>query len=188
MKITAPYRGRRPTKRLDLTDMRSLFADRRVWCVIGRVVVPPGEPSHFDADASDVHVEVQSQPRLQDLTCRLAAGVWTVPKVGEEVLVAIPEGEIDFMPVIMHVLSTGSVPTVQGPAEDRIAIIRDEVVVHDGSGGAGTLATHQDLLDLKDAINGWTPVANDGGAALKAALTSLFSDGWPHGTTVLKGK
>lgn len=34
------------------------------------------------------------------------------------------------------------------------------------------------LTDLKNAINGWTPVPNDGGAALKAALSSLFAT-WP---------
>lgn len=34
------------------------------------------------------------------------------------------------------------------------------------------------LTALKDAISNWTPVANDGGAALKTALTALFTD-WP---------
>lgn len=32
-----------------------------------------------------------------------------------------------------------------------------------------------DLNDLKTALSGWTPVPADGGAALKAALTSYFS-------------
>jgi len=31
------------------------------------------------------------------------------------------------------------------------------------------------LADLKSAINGWTPVPNDGGAALKVALTSWLA-------------
>ena len=34
------------------------------------------------------------------------------------------------------------------------------------------------LNELKSAINGWTPVPNDGGAALKTALSTLFST-WP---------
>jgi len=34
------------------------------------------------------------------------------------------------------------------------------------------------LDDLKTAIQGWTPIANDGGAALKTALGTLFSS-WP---------
>jgi hypothetical protein len=38
----------------------------------------------------------------------------------------------------------------------------------------GNLVTAQ-LADLKSAINGWTPVPNDGGAALKVALTSWLA-------------
>ena len=34
------------------------------------------------------------------------------------------------------------------------------------------------LNALKNAVNAWTPVPNDGGAALKAALTALFTT-WP---------
>jgi len=34
------------------------------------------------------------------------------------------------------------------------------------------------LTTLKNAIDGWTPVPNDGGAALKTALTSALA-GWP---------
>jgi hypothetical protein len=43
------------------------------------------------------------------------------------------------------------------------------------------------LEQLKSAINGWTPVPNDGGAALKTALASLFSS-WPNSTACLKLK
>ncbi len=34
------------------------------------------------------------------------------------------------------------------------------------------------LNELKSAINGWTPIPSDGGAALKTALTTLFTT-WP---------
>lgn len=54
-------------------------------------------------------------------------------------------------------------------------------------GSAGFLGTLADLQALKSAIQGWTPVANDGGAALKTALTTLFAN-WPVGTTKLKGE
>ena len=39
---------------------------------------------------------------------------------------------------------------------------------------------------LKNAFNAWTPVPNDGGAALKAQLTSLIGGGWP--ASVAAGK
>jgi len=34
----------------------------------------------------------------------------------------------------------------------------------------------QDLNNLKSALSGWTPVPNDGGAALKTALTTYISE------------
>lgn len=45
------------------------------------------------------------------------------------------------------------------------------------------------LNALKSAINGWTPIANDGGAALKTALSALFST-WPGsvGSATVKAK
>lgn len=64
------------------------------------------------------------------------------------------------------------------------------VEVRTPSGTALPLATKADLDALKAAINGWTPAPNDGGAALKTALTALFTGPptWPAGTTVLKGQ
>jgi hypothetical protein len=49
-----------------------------------------------------------------------------------------------------------------------------------------SLVTAQ-LNALKAAIVGWTPVPNDGGAALKAALTTLFST-WPGNVAATKAK
>lgn len=58
------------------------------------------------------------------------------------------------------------------------------------AGVAQSLATNAALTALKNAIVNWTPVANDGGAALKVALTALFTGPpvWPAGTTKLKGE
>jgi hypothetical protein len=46
------------------------------------------------------------------------------------------------------------------------------------------------LTALKSAINGWTPVPNDGGAALKVALSALFAAPWPTsvGSAILKAE
>ncbi|HSR79107.1 MAG TPA: hypothetical protein VLN57_21215 [Xanthobacteraceae bacterium] len=192
MKITAPYRGRSSSKRPDLTDLRHVLSQgdaQRMWCCIALVQAPAGE-QHFEVLADDVHVEVVTQPSLIPLTCRLAAGIWRIPDVGEEVMVLIPEGRIDFMPMLIDVLSSGSVPTTQGPALGTSVLARPSVLIHDGSGGAVPLATVPDLNALKSAIQGWMPVANDGGAALKAALLALFAGPptWPAGTTVLEAK
>jgi len=54
-----------------------------------------------------------------------------------------------------------------------------------GDDGAVTLAKSLAITDLQTAITGWTPVANDGGAALKTALTTWL--GTNYATTKAKG-
>lgn len=58
----------------------------------------------------------------------------------------------------------------------------------DGSGDAAALASEVDdqLNNLKTVFNGWTPSPNDGGAALKAALSSWISDMSASASSVLK--
>lgn len=154
MNITKPYRGRRGSKRFDLTDLRALLKDQREWSSIGRVFLPPGQAQHFEITGGDIFVDVILQPSLVDVTCRLAAGMWLVPALGEEVVVSIPEGQLEFMPVVIGVLSTGKVPSAQQPSPTRIAIVRQEVVIHDGSGGANPLPTLASLQASIDKING----------------------------------
>lgn len=158
-RITKPLRSRSAVKRLDLTDMRSLFKDRRMWSAMGIVYAPDGE-EHWQVvlneagDSVDVIVEVELQPSQVPVTCRLPAGVWDVPDVGDEVGVILPDGEIDFMPVLVCRLSTNRVPTTQGPQPGRIVIARDEVLVHDGEGGAVSLALKQDVINVDDKYAG----------------------------------
>lgn len=196
MKITAPYRGRSSSKRLDLTDMRrALGVDGfKMWCAIAIVQAPQGE-QHFEVLADDVHVEVVTQPSLIPLTCRLAAGIWRVPDVGEEVVVLIPEGEIAFMPILVDVLSSGTVPTTQGPALGADVIARPHVLIHDGSGGANplpTLAEHNALVakvnDLIDKFNALTlPVSGATAGPTPVPQQETHASN-ATGTTVLEAK
>lgn len=68
-------------------------------------------------------------------------------------------------------------------------IVKADGTIHAKSlgGTPQSLITVGDIEAFKNTITSWTPVANDGGAALKTALTSLFSS-WPTGTFVLKGE
>lgn len=150
-RIIKPKRSRGPVKRLDLTDMRELFRDRRMWSAVGVVTAPEGE-SHYEivqsgADAVDILVEVVTQPSLENLTCRMLGGVFDIPDEGDEVAILVPEGARDFMPVIVGRIAR-AVPTVQGPQPGRIVIVRDEVIVHDGAGGAVSLARKQDVINV----------------------------------------
>jgi len=46
----------------------------------------------------------------------------------------------------------------------------------------------QNWTQLAAQFTAWTPVANDGGAALKALLTTLIAGGWPSDTSATKVK
>lgn len=203
-RITRPNRGRRPRKRLDLTDVRSLVADRRIWCSVGKVIVPDDHEGaqHFElvtgagGAITDILVEVELQPSLQDVTCRMSGfaggagrGIWTVPAVGDEVLVMLPEGQIAFMPTIVGILSTRDIPNDggQGPAEGRTIIVNSEVLVHDGSGGAVPLALKSDVDALANYVDTELslPVVGGGGGNATVATTVAPV---AEGTAIFKAK
>ncbi len=202
-----PKRGNRPTKRLDLTDMRHLFRDGRVWSGLGVVIAPDGGPHwriepNGSGDPFDITVEVEIMPSQVHVTARLRAGMWEVPDVGDEVAILIPAGEIDFQPIVIATLSSGSVPAVQGPEPGRILIVKGEVLVHDGTGGAVALALKSDV----DAQRSWVAAQFSGsnghvhvvaGAATTTMITVADPAATPPtpstppasiGTTVLKAK
>lgn len=73
----------------------------------------------------------------------------------------------------------------------------DAVVVHldddidlklGGSDATELVAWHSAMTQLKTAFDEWTPVTNDGGAALKAKLMTLIEGGWPHGSSKVRSK
>jgi hypothetical protein len=155
-----------------------------------------GSPTTRSSTARDIMVEVELQPMRELAFCRLAAGMWVVPVVGEEVIVVIPSGEIKFMPTVVAILSNVE-PSDQAPTPERIVIVRQEVAIHDGAGGAAALPTMDTVAAIAAAIEGATITPGDGGASLKATIlaglaSSLHgvsgTDTWPTGTTVLKAK
>lgn len=187
-RITKPMRGQRATKKLDLTDMRAVLRDRRMWSAIGTVFEPEGD-QHWevvtgdDGSSVDIVIEVLLHPSEQPVTCRLRAGMWEVPDVDDEVIVLIPEGETDFMPIVIGRLSSNVVPTVQGPEPGKLVIVNGQVLVHDGSGGAVALALKSDVDDLAEWSTTHFHPASSG-------TTSPSTDPVPvaAGTTVLLGK
>lgn len=190
-RTSKPMRGNRPTKRLDLTDIRHALADGRQWAAIGVVVQPEDGAPHWEivADNGDVIVEVELQPEQVPVTARLAAGMWIVPDVGDEVAVILPAGELDFMPIITCVLAH-AVPTTQGPQPGRVVIVSGEVFVHDGTGGAVPLALKSDVDALATHVDGHShSVAGvTAGAATVPSTPPLAASPIAAGTDVLRAK
>lgn len=89
----------------------------------------------------------------------------------------------------LSVEATGDV-TVTASGDARIvgdAVRLGEVDAANGVAVGPTV--DQQFEQLKTALNSWTPVPGDGGAALKAILTTLFTTGgWPANTTSEKVK
>lgn len=101
--------------------------------------------------------------------------------------------------VIRGVAVCGVRPRSVGEDDGDVDLIRD-VLRHDRASGevglgatpSGFVAmadpTLERMTELRDALAGWVPVAQDGGAALKTELTSLFSGGWPQPVAAEKVK
>lgn len=186
-RVTKPKRGGRPTKRLDLGDIREALKDHRQWSAMGVVSKPEDGGQHYEivGNNADVMIEVVLVPDHVRVIARLAAGMWIVPDVGDEVAVLLPAGELDFMPVITCILSH-ALPSAQGPAPNRIVIARGEVLIHDGEGGASELVKRSEFLSHGHPIiatGATTPCAGPVTGAAPAGSSSLFP-----GTTVLKAK
>ena len=189
---------RKGAHRLDMTGLREALKDRRCWTCLATTIVPDGEEEHWElivddsGNVTDILVEVVTQPEGQELTCRLdIRGSIEIPALGDEVLVCLPSGRIDFMPVITGFMSQNSIPNPagQGPALGRIVVIRDEYLIHDGQGGAKEIAYKSDVQEVVDAIKNGVPGAMDGGLAYQTSMTGLLNaTSTPTGTTVLKAK
>jgi hypothetical protein len=158
-------RSRPGTRRLNLADLREVLKDGRQWVALGIVTDIDGNgavqfDTNDDGSLRDILVDVVTQPGQEELICRLAGlsstGVVTCPNEGDEVAVLVPEGQTDFQPTIIAVLSSQAIPNPsgQGPAVNRTVIVSGEVFIHDGAGGAQRLAT---LAELQGHIHP-TPV------------------------------
>lgn len=214
-RISKPRRNSVGAKRLDLTDLRELLKDRRVWAAVGRVVQPDDGSDYWQivvhkGDEVDIEIEVVIQPSKVPVTARLrGGGWWEVPAVDDEVALLIPDGQLDFMPIVIGSLSSNRVPSGdQAPAPTNIVITAPaggKVYVHDGSSGAKALATadhfHVDSTGglttgpitsaIQNAPNPAFPVSDPVNPFLDENLTPTthqYRAGDSDGTTVLEAK
>jgi phage gp45-like len=123
-------------------------------------------------------------------------GFFARPKASHrsEALVIYPGGAAN--PIIVATRDEDARKAIAELGEDETAAFNSTTIVlikgntvevRLAGGTAAAVAKLADLTALKSAIQGWTPVSGDGGAALKAALTTLFAS-WPVGTVVFKAQ
>lgn len=134
-------------------------------------------------------------------------GFSSVPLAGAEGVALFPSGDRGH-PLVIVVTDRRYRPTGNEPGEvtvynhtgASVTVTKDgdiiarpaagrRMLVDDGS-GAAALPTMADLGGFVSIFDGWTPVPNDGGAALKTAYSAYKTahPTWPVGTKVLQGK
>lgn len=190
-------RLRKATRRFDVTALRDALADGKVHVSLAIVVLEGS--SHFEVvEGADVLVDVELQPSGVRCSARLAGnGVYAIPPVGAEVVVLVPDGELEAGPVI--VARSGEAP--DGLGATTLVIVAPaggQVLVHDGAAAdAQTLALKADVDALKATVAAHKTVfdahthilaltSGTGTAAVPAVPMATPAD--PVGTAVLRAK
>lgn len=141
-------RTRKGARRLDLTAMKEALRDGKCWSCFG-LVAEADDKSKFQLDGDDLLVDVEVQPSGERITARVGTaaggagrGVWVVPKIGSEVVVLVPDGDLGFMPTVVAVLSTGE---VSGDLDE------DNLILVNGAGDIDVVPSGDVSLGIKDA-------------------------------------
>lgn len=130
------------------SSLKKFFSDDGIHTIAGTVVIPPGEDKHYfvnDENNLVVHVETHhhSVPVVANLSN--GPGVWTVPDVGAEVILACDMGNFEGeLYVIGHYgytnVQSASAPAALSPQQHNVFVTGDINLIV-GSGATIRLAS-----------------------------------------------
>ena len=127
----------------------------------GSAMCDTGVARNVDADKGVCDVEIEGKaPAKGALIGNADSGVLTVPKEGSVVAVVWAS------PVTAVVVLTAEVEEIRIMGGQLGGMVKVEELVKKLN------AVEKDLNNLKQVFQGWTPVAQDGGAVLKTAATT----------------
>ena len=118
---------------------------------------------------------------VADITCTVDIDGLSVPDVRLRASTEVDGAQILLRPAVGSVVIVGS---LTGDLDHLVVLSMDraeEVIINGGSLGGivkvkeltSKLNTlEREINDIKQLLSGWTPVPNDGGASLKAAVAS----------------
>jgi hypothetical protein len=175
-RISAPLRGRKSSKGFDLDGLAMLMRDNRMWCKLGKVFAPDGAKCWQVNAEGMILVEVETIPDGLDLTCRLATwgsgggfGGWSIPRPNSIVAVMVPDGEIEFFPIIIAVLDCNAAPDGVGDDLTLIADDRDIAIQAPNTYVGDKDATEHAVLGdaQKDALDTFSTALNTYASAIQ---------------------
>ena len=145
-------RTHKAVKRPDLSGLKEALRDERVWCVLGIVLASDEAGAHFEVAEGEVLVDVEIQPSEEEITCIVSSpiggsgvGIFAVPPVGSEVIVALPDGEMMFQPTIVGVMSDTAISGLNDSTLVIVAPSGGTILLHDGSGDGEPLVRKSDF-------------------------------------------
>jgi len=168
-------------------------SDESVPAVAAIVRKPTSGENHWDVVDGCLLIHCVTKGHQQPLwahasgATRLGRGLLQIPDLGTEVLISFDMGLFEGDAFIVGLFGRS---VSDGLAENVTLLLDDKVRIKSVGGTSVPLGTLPDLQALRDVFTNWVVAPNDGGAALKALLTTLIAGPpvWPAGTTVLEGE
>jgi hypothetical protein len=153
---------KRASKRLDVAGIREVLRDHREWVKFGTVIADDDGGARYqildgdDGNQSDIFVRVELTPTKERMWCHCLNlhGLMLIPRLGWEVIVAVPDGEFVGQPCIVGVLPSGNVPSLIDANPEDLIISCDENVRISATddvilqGGSARVARVGDTVDV----------------------------------------
>jgi len=137
-----------------------------------------GKVTAFDASAWTIDLELNIGAKVEDVTIKSVlngedSGIFIEPVDGSYVLCGMTDGKLENLTAMVY----SEIKSIRFAPTEKL-ILRNE----DFGGIVKSQKVHDEIKALKDEMNSlkttlstWAPMANDGGAALKALLSSFYT-------------
>lgn len=177
---------------MTLTAMRELFKDDKIWCLAARVALHDGETVHYEVTPEGA-MSVSVRTHMHDVQINAllkGGGIWYIPDVGTEVMIAFDNGEFEGDAYIMN--PYGDSPA--GLAPGKLFLLADIIEARSADGTAIKLPTWADFNALQDKVNAFILKYNShthvapvvGTTAVTPAVETIVAP--PTGTTKMKAE
>lgn len=140
-----------------------------------------GEVDSVDETQQTIDVKLNDDVIIPDVRLKVilneTKGFYVVPKKGSHVIIAQMDGGVEYC-----LLQASEIDKLMVKIGDRTLVIDQDTHVFDGGNNKGMLIVdksverwnliEQSINELKQILTAWIPVAQDGGTALKNAVST----------------